>query len=159
MQPNSVTTWLFAFLVWLHFQAPLPKTALYIIYDTTVYRVILGGANFREKLSRVFRINFRGFKFRDSWSPIREWDLQILGEFFTEAFDSSTSPIDASVCCHPRLFLGGKRQARAALLWSRLSFGFLHLFALFGEEGRIALVRDRCRRTRWGVDSEREPFL
>ena len=40
------------------------------------------------------------------------------------AFDGSTSPVDASLCCHPRLFLGGKRQVhvRAAFLWSRLSF-------------------------------------
>ena len=35
-------------------------------FTITVWRVILGGANFREKSKKAFRINFRDFKFRDS---------------------------------------------------------------------------------------------
>jgi hypothetical protein len=31
----------------------------------TVWQVIFGGANFREKSEKALRINFRGFKFRD----------------------------------------------------------------------------------------------
>ena len=35
-------------------------------YNDIVWRVIFGGANFRGKLEKDLRINFCGFKFRDS---------------------------------------------------------------------------------------------
>jgi hypothetical protein len=36
----------------------------------TVWRVFFGGANFRGKSEKALRINFRGFKFRDS-NPVQ----------------------------------------------------------------------------------------
>ena len=37
---------------------------------STVWRVICGGANFRGKSEKALRIDFRGFKFRDS-NPVQ----------------------------------------------------------------------------------------
>ena len=39
------------------------KGAIVLLY--TVWRVIFGGSNFREKSTYALRINFRGFNFRD----------------------------------------------------------------------------------------------
>ena len=47
-------------------------TRLYSIpcFPATVWWVIFRGANFRGKSEKALRINFRGFKFRDS-NPIQ----------------------------------------------------------------------------------------
>ena len=37
-----------------------------VLFTNTVWRVIFGDANFRVKSEKALRINFRGFKFRDS---------------------------------------------------------------------------------------------
>ena len=44
----------------------LAKISMYMASVATIWRVILMGSNFRGKSEKALKINFRGFKFRDS---------------------------------------------------------------------------------------------
>ncbi len=59
----------------------------------TVWRVIFGGAKFREKSEKALRINFRGFKFRDSNPVLGRGAVHALSRARSRSISFVTEPL------------------------------------------------------------------